>query len=320
MLYSHTLNIARTLPYSAVEFAILADAREKNINPLMPNINIRQIECGDFQVWRKYNNTEQPVIVIERKTWTDLANSIIDGRADSQHDRMLKFSADTGALVYYIIEGAVFQHTGRTFNRSNLTFTSLMKRLDHLADSRQVIIKHSRDHEDTARRIAELVRNYSDNPHPPHPITDDILGGCSTVPPNCRQQNSSINKYWGALSGVSIKIATILSKKYTIADIIGMGATKENVVAVVSCIKDGGGRCGPKIAERILSTNALRFLTAIRGVSKQRAMAILAAYPNCLVDIARRNDSVVDSINNIDGLRRNTTIGGKIRDAVLIAN
>ena len=318
MLYAPLLNIAKDSPYKHAEFAILADSREKNINPLMQNINIRQIECGDFQVWRKYNNVERPVIVIERKTWTDLASSIIDGRADSQHDRMLRFRADTGALIYYIIEGAVFQQGGREFNRSNLTFKSLIKRLDHIADSGQVIIKHSRDHEDTARRITELVRNYSDNPHPPHPITDapaDIVGGA--VPPNCRQQEGNVNKYWRALSGVSVKIAAILSRRYKLADILQMGASDDNIQSVITCIKSGGGRCGPKIAARILCVNSLKFLTSIRGVSRNRAAAIVAAYPTCLADIARNNEAILANINNIDGVRKNTTIGGKIKEAVM---
>jgi ERCC4-type nuclease len=318
MLYAPLLNIARDIPYRNAEFAILADSREKNINPLLPNINIRQIECGDFQVWRKYNNVERPVIVIERKTWADLASSIVDGRADSQHERMLRFRANTGALIYYIIEGAVFQHSGREFARNNLTFKSLVKRLDHIADSGQVIIKHSRDHEDTARRIIELVRNYSDNSHPPHPITDEpvnIIGGAA--PTTFRQQETSINKYWRSLAGVSVKIAGILSRQYTLADIFRMSATEENIQSVMECIKSGGGRCGPKIAARILAGDSLKFLTSIRGVSRQRAAAIIAAYPTCLADIANDTGDILANINNIGGVRKNTTIGGKIREAVM---
>lgn len=178
MLYSAALNICKKKPYSLAEYAILADCREKNIIPHLGQVNVRQIECGDFQVWRRFAGTEQPVIVIERKTWKDLASSIIDGRADSQHERMVQFRHDTGALIYYIIEGQLFQPSARTFGRSNLTFGSLVKRLDHLADACTVIIKHSRDHEDTARRILELVRHYSDNPRPPHIINADAATIC----------------------------------------------------------------------------------------------------------------------------------------------
>jgi ERCC4-type nuclease len=315
MIYAHTLNIAKNKPYSAAEFAILADSRETHIIPLLGDINVRQIECGDFQIWRRLNDSERPVIIIERKTWSDLASSIVDGRADSQHERMLKFGQDTGALIYYIIEGVLFQQPGRVFSRNNLTFASLVKRLDHLADSRQIIVKHSRDHEDTARRINELVRNYSDNPHPPHPVEN--IG--TFVPPDCRQSSAKSLKYWCAMSGVSVKLAAILSKHYCIADILKMPTTPDNITAITNCIKTGGGRCGVKIATRILSANAVRFLSSIRGVSKVRATAIANEYPTCLADLAANCNDMVAKINSIGGVRKNTTISAKIQAAIFSA-
>ena len=339
MLYSTALNVCKKKPYSLAEYAILADCREKNIIPHLGQVNVRQIECGDFQVWRRHAGAEQPVIVIERKTWKDLASSIIDGRADSQHERMVQFRHDTGALIYYIIEGQLFQPPARTFGRSNLTFSSLVKRLDHLADACTVIIKHSRDHEDTARRILELVRHYSDNPRPPHIINTDaaicgggrssssssIGGGSSSniskntaPPPNCRLvADTPVSKCWTALPGVSATTAKILVQKYTLAEFLCLPRTDETVTALVAHVRSHGSRCGPKIAGRMLAVNVARFLQSIRGVSKTRADLIAAQYPTCLAEIAAGSVQMLDNINNLAGVRRNRTIGAKIQQAMV---
>src|SRR5271170_5061855 len=43
--------------------------------------------------------------VFERKTWRDLAASIKDQRAISQHKNLQKFRIENGCYIYYIIEG-----------------------------------------------------------------------------------------------------------------------------------------------------------------------------------------------------------------------
>lgn len=61
----------------------------------------KQITIGDFHIIQ--NNVIK--IMIERKTWADLAASIIDQRANNQLKKMINFRKETGAILIYIIEG-----------------------------------------------------------------------------------------------------------------------------------------------------------------------------------------------------------------------
>ena len=242
--------------------AILADCRETKVIPFFPPsiLNIKQIVCGDFQIWKKDKSgeviNEQPIAVIERKTWQDLASSIVDGRADSQHHRMLEFSKKTGAKVYYIIEGPVFQQPSKRFTRSHLTFSSLIKRLDHWTFNYNIIVTHTRNPEDSARRIMELVANISGKKNTPITLTGSPL--------------------WKAIS--SLSISATLQKIFSLPEILLMKPSSENINNLVSKLRENGARCGKKTAGKILNPDTVRLLTTIRGISKQRAILIGAQF------------------------------------------
>jgi len=326
MLYSPTYNVCKRAPLSGLVYAILADARERMVIPHFPagSLNVRQIECGDFQVWCQNPATlaEVPVAVIERKTWKDLAASIVDGRADSQHARMIEFSRKNSSLVYYIIEGPVFQPRDKPFPRSNLTFASLVKRLDHWSNSGAVIVKHSRDHADTAQRIADLVRNLSDDreTHQRFTVLHATSESAATggPPENTRVHTEPrLPALWTGLPGVSHKTATLLAGRFGLAEILAMAPTEENVGLVVQAMRDAGGRCGKKTGRKILSYDPVRLLATIKGVSKTRATAIVAAYPDCVAQIARGEaGTMLEAIGTVPNVRANRTIGEKIRAAV----
>jgi ERCC4-type nuclease len=276
--------------------AIIADCRETKVIPFFPPgiLNVKQIVCGDFQIWKMNNQLplEQPIAVIERKTWQDLASSIVDGRADSQHHRMLEFSKTTGAKIYYIIEGPVFQQPSKRFTRSHLTFSSLIKRLDHWTFNYNMCVIHTRNPEDTARRILEFVANISGERHAPITLTGSPL--------------------WKAIS--SLSISAILQKIFTLPEILSMKPTSENIKRLVATLRENGARCGVKTASKILNPDTIRLLTTIRGISKQRAILIATQYPNCLQEIASGNSP--DAIFEVEGIKRDKTIGKKIHSAI----
>lgn len=327
MQYCHfILNNAKQLPQRDFVYTILADCRETKVIPFLnvaagSPINVRQIECGDFQVWcRNSTGLEIPVIVIERKTWKDLAASIVDGRADSQHKRMLEFREKTGSLVYYLIEGQVFQPGNRKFGRTNLTFSSLVKRLDHWTESGTVVVKHSKDHGDTARRIVELVQNLSDSWTSglfPAGASAAFAGASVPPPVKCRVSTEppAASPQWRSLWGVSESTALLLSKKFKLNEFLLMNSPGD-VDVLVGYLRSCGVRSGRKSAEKMLRPDPVRFLRAIKGVSLLRARAIADAFPNCLEEISRGNPQILTSICEIPGTKKNKTLAKKIRDAV----
>ena len=92
--------------------SIIVDNREqyviKEINrkqKLRPLVTIETLVIGDFIVKNKDQDT---VLVIERKTWSDLNSSIMDGRYRNQKERLIKYCLDQKLRrdqIMYIIEG-----------------------------------------------------------------------------------------------------------------------------------------------------------------------------------------------------------------------
>ena len=329
LVYDASLNCAKGGAAARLQYAILADCRERKVIPHLTHVcahTVRQIECGDFQVWCRDPDTgnERPVAVVERKTWKDMASSIVDGRADSQHARMLDFRATTGALVYYVIEGPVFQSTDRMFGRSNLTFGSLVKRLDHWAASGQLVVTHSRDHADTARRVAELVRNFSCSCAAPLVFQGSNLDTTASPPVDCRVAvaETRVGRQWTVLPGVSLAKAQLLGTHYTLAEFLAQEPSEANVVNVMGRLRAAGMRCGMKTASKMLAVcrgcavSTERFLGSIRGISKMRARLIVQQFPGCVVAIARGNEEMVDVVNGVEGIRMDRTIGQKIKAAI----
>lgn len=82
---------------------LLVDNRERAVIEHLDNIDFEtcSLNIGDFQFWED----QQLLMVIERKTYSDLAASIKDGRYAEQKFRLEELRSDTGCSVVYFIEG-----------------------------------------------------------------------------------------------------------------------------------------------------------------------------------------------------------------------
>ena len=83
--------LARAMP------RLVIDRRERNLLHLIPDAECETLEVGDVLC----QNEGGPGWVAERKTTTDLARSLCDGRWDDQRDRLL----NSGRRAIFIIEG-----------------------------------------------------------------------------------------------------------------------------------------------------------------------------------------------------------------------
>lgn len=95
-----------------MNYSIVIDNREKyiikgiNKKPKLKSyINVESLIIGDIII---KNNQNEYILIIERKTWSDLNNSIIDGRYHNQKERLIKYCIDNNLRrdqIMYIIEG-----------------------------------------------------------------------------------------------------------------------------------------------------------------------------------------------------------------------
>lgn len=92
---------------SSTPTTLIVDNREKVIIPLLSSIphESANLEIGDFQIIQG----DQIQLLIERKTISDLAASIVDGRYREQKKRIL---AQNIPKVIYLIEGSLSSYKG----------------------------------------------------------------------------------------------------------------------------------------------------------------------------------------------------------------
>ena len=92
-----------------MDYIIKFDNREKELIKILEekgyNMILENLDIGDIQFLDL--TTKDIIIVIERKTWTDLAASFRDGRKENIH-KLQQYREQTGAKIAYLIEGKAF--------------------------------------------------------------------------------------------------------------------------------------------------------------------------------------------------------------------
>ena len=96
-------------------------------------------------------------MIIERKTWKDLADTIKDPQRRANHKKLLNLRNECQCSIIYIIEGTPFPSPDRKFAR--VPCKNLRAYLDHIMIRDGCHIVHTQSSEDTAIRIIELCTN-----------------------------------------------------------------------------------------------------------------------------------------------------------------
>ena len=91
---------------------MIIDIRERRLsNAIGFQHTIKQLDLGDVHI----KDGENVVCIIERKTVSDLAASIKDGRYEEQKQRLLSHRSQYGTNIVYIVEGFQFIDDGMAF-------------------------------------------------------------------------------------------------------------------------------------------------------------------------------------------------------------
>lgn len=81
---------------------LIVDTREHALLKLLPDLPRRQLPTGDFLL---ESDEGRPVLLVERKTYADLAGSIKDGRWQEQRRTMVQYRSDSGVTLAILIQG-----------------------------------------------------------------------------------------------------------------------------------------------------------------------------------------------------------------------
>jgi ERCC4-type nuclease len=141
------------------KYLLIVDDREHQVIPHFAECfpktlyKVNRINNGDYCVVRN----GKIIIIIERKTWKDLASSFGDGRIENVNN-LLKVREQTGCAIYYLIEGNPCPSRTRKIGR--IPYKNLRAHLDHLMMRDNIHVIHSKSVADTVVRLKELIINY----------------------------------------------------------------------------------------------------------------------------------------------------------------
>ena len=183
---------------------ILIDSREKDLitmfSLLKPDINIitQQLALGDSIIGDK--------IIIERKTLTDLAASIKDGRYREQSFRLQK-SLEEGFSVIYMIEGNLDLYVG------NITKDTIVRTMYSLTTKgfQVFLTKHVKETAYFIIQIAEKIKSKETKSSGVYEETEGIIQKQKNT--NITRDNISIFMLC-QIPGISTVTATVLMDNY----------------------------------------------------------------------------------------------------------
>ena len=119
---------------------------------------IGRVTTGDYNILIHPKGSKPVVaLIIERKSWKDLAASIKDGRLKSQHAGMEKVANKLGCQYMYIIEGKLTYKKTANVGR-HMPFKNLITKVRHTILRGTPLIQ-TKDQDHTADMIVDLARD-----------------------------------------------------------------------------------------------------------------------------------------------------------------
>jgi ERCC4-type nuclease len=258
--------------YTTMELWI--DDREHKVHSWITNenqipIKVQRLVIGDYCLLCN----GQIVAVLERKTWTDLANSIRDGRKHNVVN-LLELRKTTGCKIMYLVEGNATPPLSSKFGR--LEVSRLIAHLDHLAFRHDISVINSKSAKYTLERLLLLAKNYQSSGVEQPPA---IGGTAISTPENLKdikpkRTNTDVRMaMWCTLKGVSDATAQLLDAHYHIRVFLKHEITIQQLAQLQY---PKGATIGTVRATKILnSIDVSAILCCLPGISKKTADVIL---------------------------------------------
>lgn len=246
-----------------MDYIIKFDNREKELIKLLEkkgyNFVLENLDIGDIQIVDL--TTKDIIIIIERKTLSDLSASIKDGRYKEQKDRLLH-SIKSNVRKIILIEGSDinnFTLPQKTLN--SVIINTLIRDNIHIHMSsdinntiefiENIIIQLPKYYEDLKKEII-----YGENK------TSNNEFSCHTKKKDNMTYEICFRNMLAQISGVSVKMAEVFSSKYKNMDNFisqlksGGDNNKDNIIQLISNEKYGTSnrRVGDKVGEKIYLT------------------------------------------------------------------
>lgn len=287
-------------------FYYIIDKREQALIPSLEthyatyNIPyfVEHMTIGDIAICYQH----KILMIIERKTWTDLAASIKDGRVNNI-EKLIGLQKETQCKIAYLLEGDAFPKSDTKYAR--IPFKNLRSHLDHLMIMQGVFMLYSKNIQGTICRINDLIKSYITSPllkqleentkeekeSKEREVKKEKEGGGDKECDNIKKESNPLQKkhivtdlqilisMWKSISCITdnnVHVFIPLGIKNVILGNI--------TLAEISTLKYISGMyIGEKRAKKIIDstkaiTTHINILTAISGITKSTATNLLNTY------------------------------------------
>ena len=253
------------------------------LQKMSQNLIIEQMTVGDYAISLDLNIK----VIIERKTWKDLAATIKDPERKANHQKLLDLREKIGCDILYIIEGPAFPSPERKFD--GIPHKCLLAHLHHLMFRDKCSYVQTSDVEHTAKTLVSLMNSMK---------TLGVVGGApnSALLKERHPRSPEVvkQKIMMKIHGVSNTNFPIIKQHFNITDLVNKNLTSE-----LSELQHSSGRkFGTKNATKINKSakdvqTHIKMLAEINGVTNNTATEILKIYPM---------SSIIDGSISVDAL------------------
>jgi len=278
---------------------LIADARERAVIPFIETeitahaYIVKQVTTADYLICQQRGAGEAPTVLaaIERKTHEDFAASFKDGRHENLK-KLLALRAATGCQLYYFIEGPAFPSPNRRFAR--IPFSSILSAVTKLMVRDGIFIVQTGDESHTAKRLADFLRAFdieipyagadtdADADADADTGADAALADINTfltVPDiltarTAQTDDEAAVNMWARLRGVSVVLGKILTREFTVTELVTQKVTPDQVRA----LKTATGRK--------INNDAVASLLAVGAGSTEHAVKLVSGLQNITPAVA----------------------------------
>lgn len=228
------------------ETALIQELRSQKV----PH-QVASLPLGDIELSARRHSVDWTTIgIFERKTWSDLASSIVDGRYAEQKTRLMHYAAhDSRAEVGYIVEGGSPPH--RLKYSRNITNRVLRKVELSMQLQNCLSVIRTQNVKDTVLAIQVLMDNL---PQPSWRVSSCEAPALREAPPpalakgdlNSSPKNVFVRQLM-CVKGVTYETAKLLQSKYTCAAKLRAAIHTKGTIAKLERKSGKRRKLGPKL-------------------------------------------------------------------------
>lgn len=262
-------------------YKLLIDKRERDVLKHESEFadvdyEAKQMEIADYIIMKG----DKVAFAIERKSWSDFAASIKDGRHNNK-SKMMALRTQTGCGVFYIVEGELVSNPNKLLGR--IPYKVMESAMFHMQVRDNIQIIRTASTLDTAKVLVRFIRSLGTlKDAPKHDHQQGLVEGADEngIPLALTQRVAKsdidvVRELWSGFRSITASSADYLIEQYSVADFV------RGDVANIAKIKFSNGRTINKPMARSLSaithTVEIRLLGKIPMVSAETAKELLRA-------------------------------------------